>query len=105
MKNNGFEVGWNQKLYDMLEEFLDVNRNAQISFDFQQEVMKIFNSKIANIYEIQVEELNFEKNICEFLDKYYTKYTNIFTDNYSVGAIGTIKNKEFYRIILLLAWS
>jgi hypothetical protein len=44
-----------------------------------------------------------EKNLLDFVDKFYTKHNKIFVENYTIGAVGVIKNNDVYRIILVLA--
>jgi len=54
-------------------------------------------------FEVNCAELNFEKNVLEILKKYYSKHQEIFQNDYTIGAIGIVKNDDLYRIVLVFA--
>jgi len=97
------EVGWNQHLYNFMEEFLFNNRETSVNLEIRRKISNYFKKDIVNFYEINVNELNLEKNLLEFVDKFYTKHNRIFVENYTIGAVAAVKNYDIYRIIIVLA--
>merc|ERR1712032_306054 len=102
-KHEGIEVGWNQKLYNFIEEFLFNNKENSVNLEIRRKITENFNKDIINFYEVNVGELDLEKNILELVDKFYTKHNKIFVENYTVGAVAACKNNDSYRILLVLA--
>ncbi len=102
-KKEGFEIGWNQKLYDLIDEFLDNNKEDKIDFKFKNKIIETLGINNLYLFEINCNELNFEKNMLEILKKHYSKHDAIFQIEYTIGAIGIVKNDDLYRIIFVFA--
>lgn len=81
-----------------------MNNGDSLSLEFQNKVKLSFNKNKLFIFEITVADLDFDQNICEFADKYYSSHALIFNNNYSIGglAITRLKN-NYFRIVLLMA--
>lgn len=103
MKKAGFEIGWNQKLFDLLSEFLIENNDGNISLEFKNKIQETLHNNFLYHFEINAKELNIEKNICEIISRYFAKHKEIFQTDYSIGALGVVKNKDLFRIVLIFA--
>jgi len=102
-KKEGFEIGWNQKLYNLLSEYLIENTDQTISLELKNKIYQALHNKMLYHFEIIAKELNLEKNICEIISRYHTKHKEIFQQDYSIGALGILKKNDFYRIDILFA--
>jgi len=96
-------VGWSQKLFDLLDEYLNQNKEGNLSLDLKNKVQETLNNQSLFYFDININELNLEKIICEFVIRHNLKHTEIFQNDYLNGTIGIINNENSYRIILLLA--
>ncbi len=101
--NTKFEIGWNQKLYDLLSEFMIENKDGNVSLEFKNKIQSTLHNKKLYHFEIDTKELSLDKNICDFISHYNTRQKEIFQTDHSIGAIGIGKNKDMYKIVLLFA--
>lgn len=101
-KKAGFEIGWNNKLYDLLDDYIDANKDEKIGSLFKNKVNEAMGKNKLFDFDFTVQELNVENIICELIRKFYLKHKEIFQVDYSIGAIGITCAEDFYRIVLVL---
>lgn len=102
-KKAGFEVGWNNKLYDLLVDYLGTNKDeTAISYSLKNQVKESLGTNKIAEFDFTLKELNIESIICEIITKFYLNHKEIFQNDYSIGAIGIISVEDFYRIVLVL---
>lgn len=82
---------------------MDNNKDTKLNIEFQNKIIETLKKDFLYCFEINCTDLNFEKNILEILKKYYSKHKEIFQNEYTIGAIGIVKNDDSYRIILAFA--
>jgi len=101
-KKASFEVGWNNKLFDLLDNYLNDVKKEKISFTFKNQIAQSLGKNKLLEYDFIVEELNIEYIICQLISKFYLQHKEIFQTDNSIGAIGITAVEDSYRIILVL---